>query len=43
MAGSALKRLMTEYKGKLDCFKLKNDYCILELTLNSPEGILAGN
>ena len=53
MAGSALRRLMAEYKRKItiDVFmKYPNDvnfliymfHTITELTLNPPEGIVAG-
>lgn len=47
MAGSALKRLLAEYKRML-CSQSTSTVCpnmpfISELTLNSPEGIVAGN
>ena len=46
MAGSALRRLMAEYKRKSLTIKtigsLNNLSLYLELTLNPPEGIIAG-
>ena len=47
MAGSALKRLMQEYKGCVCSICLKKVYyhgfiIFVELSNNSPEGILAG-
>ena len=49
MAGQALRRLMAEYKRKYHLTRKKFvikililNYLFLELTLNSPEGIVAG-
>ena len=49
MAGQALRRLMAEYKRKYHLMGKKFvikililNYLFLELTLNSPEGIVAG-
>lgn len=46
MAGSALKRLMAEYKRKCDLFfvllTITKIVFFSELTLNPPEGIIAG-
>lgn len=47
MAGSALRRLMAEYKRKSEYIppkknRLESIVRFLELTLNPPEGIIAG-
>lgn len=45
MAGSALRRLMAEYKRKFSTnfiVSMLNPTSTLELTLNPPEGIIAG-
>ena len=50
MAGSALKRLMQEYKGwrEISVYSFAKAFCTffllytLELTMNPPEGIVAG-